>query len=219
MSPSGRYTALVIHGEGGILDVLTRWFEASDFDVIAATSAFRAQAHLEGERPVEVVVAAWDDFIDTTGPRSEVSASSRAALVPLLVVACGLVMLGGCARQHAVTVEIETEIAHYRKDPSDALAARIDASFAHLDGICCSTLLFRSGAMAVSLEDVWAGPHDESIKGDHYIRWRVEGTDGLAQGTIGWPDYPNGSASTLDYCARESGGEWIRSAASKRRRL
>ncbi len=62
MSPSGRYTALVVHGDGGILDVLTRWFEASEFDVIAATSAFRAQAHLEGDRPIEVVVAAWDDI-------------------------------------------------------------------------------------------------------------------------------------------------------------
>ena len=24
----------------------------------------------------------------------------------------------------------------------------------------------------------------------HYIKWRVEGTEGLAKGTIGWPDYP-----------------------------
>ena len=82
-------------------------------------------------------------------------------------------------------------------------------SFPHFDGICCSTLLFKSGVMAVSLEDVWAGPHDEKIKGNHFIRWRVEGTDGLAQGTIGWPDYPHGSPSTLDYCGRESDGEWI----------
>jgi predicted dehydrogenase len=83
-------------------------------------------------------------------------------------------------------------------------------SFPHFDGICCSTLLFHSGVMALSLEDVWAGPHDETIKGEHYIKWRVEGTDGLAQGTIGWPDYPHGSPSTLAYSARESGGEWIR---------
>ncbi len=83
-------------------------------------------------------------------------------------------------------------------------------SFPHFDGICCSTLLFHSGVMALSLEDVWAGPHDEGIRGDHYIKWRVEGTDGLAQGTIGWPDYPHGSPSTLAYSARESGGEWIR---------
>ena len=82
-------------------------------------------------------------------------------------------------------------------------------SFTHFDGICCSTLVFESGAMAVSLEDVWAGPHDANIKGDHYIKWRVEGTEGLAQGTIGWPDYPDGSPSTLTYCARESGGQWV----------
>jgi predicted dehydrogenase len=83
-------------------------------------------------------------------------------------------------------------------------------SFAHFDGICCSTLMFESGVMAVSLEDVWAGPHDAGIKGDHYIKWRVEGTEGVAQGTIGWPDYPQGSPSTLAYSTRESGGEWIR---------
>jgi predicted dehydrogenase len=82
--------------------------------------------------------------------------------------------------------------------------------FPHTDGICCSTLMFENGVMALSLEDVWAGPHDRAIKGDHYIKWRVEGTDGLAQGTIGWPDYPNGSPSTLAWSARRTGGEWIR---------
>jgi CheY-like chemotaxis protein len=61
MPLSGRYTALVVHGEGDVLDALTRWFEASDFDVISAPSGFRAQAHLEGDRPVEVVVVPWDD--------------------------------------------------------------------------------------------------------------------------------------------------------------
>lgn len=89
-----------------------------------------------------------------------------------------------------------------RKDPR--------TQFAHFDGICCSTLTFESGVMAVSLEDVWAGPHDEKIKGDHYIKWRVEGTDGVAQGTIGWPDYPAGSPSTLAYAARETDGDWVR---------
>jgi predicted dehydrogenase len=82
--------------------------------------------------------------------------------------------------------------------------------FPHADGICCSTLLFENGVMALSLEDVWAGPHDAGIKGDHYIKWRVEGSDGIAQGTIGWPDYPNGSPSTLAWSARRTGGEWIR---------
>ena len=58
---SSRFTALVVHGDGEVLDHLTRWFEASDFDVVTAPSGFRAQAHLEGERPVEVVIAPWDD--------------------------------------------------------------------------------------------------------------------------------------------------------------
>jgi CheY-like chemotaxis protein len=60
MSSSGRFTALVIHGDGGALDILTRWFEASNFDVVTASSTFRAQAVLEGERAIEVVVVPWD---------------------------------------------------------------------------------------------------------------------------------------------------------------
>ena len=35
--------------------------------------------------------------------------------------------------------------------------------------------------------------------GDIGIRWRVEGTDGMARGTIGWPNYPARVPSTLDY--------------------
>lgn len=61
MPPSGRFTALVIHGDGGVLDVLTRWFEASGFEVLTALNAFRAQAALEGEKPIEVVVVPWDE--------------------------------------------------------------------------------------------------------------------------------------------------------------
>jgi CheY-like chemotaxis protein len=61
MPPSGRFTALVIHGDGAVLDVLTRWFEASGFEVVTALNAYRAQAALEGEKPVEVVVVPWDE--------------------------------------------------------------------------------------------------------------------------------------------------------------
>jgi DNA-binding NtrC family response regulator len=61
MAPAGRFTALVVHGDGEVLDALTRWLEAHEFDVITAPSGFRAQAHLEGDRPVEVVIAPWDD--------------------------------------------------------------------------------------------------------------------------------------------------------------
>ena len=57
---TGRPTVLVIHDDGDALDVLTRLFEASGFDVITAMNGFRAQTHLESERAVHVVVAPWD---------------------------------------------------------------------------------------------------------------------------------------------------------------
>jgi predicted dehydrogenase len=91
-------------------------------------------------------------------------------------------------------------------------AARPDprTTFRHTDGITVSTLKFPGGLLAVSMEDVWSGPREEGFKSDIYIKWRVEGTEGLAQGTIGWPDYPAGSPSTLRYNAkRATGGEWV----------
>ena len=51
---------LVIHDDGEALDLLTRLFEANGFEVITAVTGFRAQAHLEGARVIEVVVAPWD---------------------------------------------------------------------------------------------------------------------------------------------------------------
>lgn len=55
-----RPTVLVIHDDGDALDVMTRLFEASGCEVVTAVSGFRAQAHLEGDRPISVVVAPWD---------------------------------------------------------------------------------------------------------------------------------------------------------------
>lgn len=80
-------------------------------------------------------------------------------------------------------------------------------AFEHKDGIIVSTLTFPSGVLAVSMEDVWAGPREEGFESDNYIKWRVEGTDGVAQGTIGWPD---GSPSTLTYASKKTtGGQWV----------
>jgi predicted dehydrogenase len=104
-------------------------------------------------------------------------------------------------------------------DPIDVFTAvRPDprTQFSHRDGICASTLRFPSGALALSLEDVWTGPKEEGFESDIYIKWRVEGTDGLAQGTIGWPDYPAGSPSTLRYCCRATGGKWVNPTWSTR---
>jgi len=80
-------------------------------------------------------------------------------------------------------------------------------TFTHKDGITVSTLMFPSGVMAVSMEDVWSGPREEGFESDIYIKWRVEGTDGVAQGTIGWPD---GSPSTLTYASKKTtDGKWV----------
>jgi predicted dehydrogenase len=85
-----------------------------------------------------------------------------------------------------------------RKDPR--------TTFAHTDGITVSTLKFPSGVLALSLEDVWSGPRQQGYKDDQHINWRVEGLEGVAKGSIGWP---TGSASTLQYAsARTTDGEW-----------
>ena len=87
---------------------------------------------------------------------------------------------------------------HTRKDPR--------TTFEHSDGITVSTMRFPSGVLALSLEDVWSGPRQEGYKDDQHITWRVEGTQGVAKGTIGWP---TGSASTLQYAsAKTTDGEW-----------
>jgi predicted dehydrogenase len=91
--------------------------------------------------------------------------------------------------------------ASIRPDPRTA------AKFKHTDGICLYILEYANGFRAMSCDDVWAGPAREGAAGDIYIRWRVEGTDGMARGTIGWPEYPKPTPSTLDYTTTKS-NEW-----------
>jgi len=74
--------------------------------------------------------------------------------------------------------------------------------FAHRDGICLYILEYANGMRATSWDDVWAGPSREGAAADHYIKWRVEGTEGWAQGTIGWPYYPNAVPSTIQYSTK-----------------
>lgn len=79
--------------------------------------------------------------------------------------------------------------------------------FEHSDGIVVTTMRFPSGLMALSTEDVWSGPRQEGYEDDQHIGWRVEGTRGVAKGTIGWP---TGAASTLSYNSiDETGGTWV----------
>lgn len=81
--------------------------------------------------------------------------------------------------------------------------------FAHSDGINLYILEYDNGCRATSWDDVWTGPAREGAEGDIYIRWRVEGTDGLAQGTIGWPNYPARTPSTLDFSTKKQPGYWF----------
>lgn len=80
--------------------------------------------------------------------------------------------------------------------------------FPHRDGINLYILEYDSGCRASAWDDVWTGPAREGAAGDIYIRWRVEGTDGLARGTIGWPSYPTPTPSTLDFTTKEGGDRW-----------
>ena len=60
-----------------------------------------------------------------------------------------------------------------------------------------------------SCDDVWTGPAREGSESDIGIRWRVEGTEGLARGTIGWPGYPARIPSTLDFTTKQQPGYWF----------
>lgn len=98
----------------------------------------------------------------------------------------------------------ERVFASVRTDPRTA------QKFAHDDGLALYILEYANGLRAASWDDVWAGPAREGAAADIGIRWRVEGTRGMARGTIGWPDYPARSPSTLDYTTTAMNGQWAK---------
>jgi len=81
--------------------------------------------------------------------------------------------------------------------------------FPHRDGINLYILEYENGCRATSWDDVWTGPAREGAASDLYIRWRVEGTEGLARGTIGWPSYPARTPSTLDFTTKREPEHWV----------
>lgn len=81
--------------------------------------------------------------------------------------------------------------------------------FPHGDGINLYILEYDRGCRASSWDDVWTGPAREGSESNIGIRWRVEGTDGLAHGTIGWPSYPAHTPSTLDFTTKQQPGYWF----------
>lgn len=98
-------------------------------------------------------------------------------------------------------------------DPKSVfVSARSDprTQFEHTDGICLYILEYDDGLRACAWDDVWSGPAREGSGKDCYIKWRVEGTEGIAQGTIGWPGYPNRQPSTIEFTTTREPPVWFR---------
>ena len=87
-----------------------------------------------------------------------------------------------------------------RKDPR--------TTFNHIDGISQYTFQYDDDFMSTSLDDVWAWPGEGAEK-DIYIKWRVEGTEGMATGSIGWPSYPVRTPSTLRFTTKQYPNQWF----------
>ena len=75
-------------------------------------------------------------------------------------------------------------------------------SFPHKDGICLYVLEYADGLRCLSVDDTWTGPAREGCPADIYLRWRIEGLEGLALGEIGWCLNPYTTPSTLKYAVR-----------------
>ena len=74
--------------------------------------------------------------------------------------------------------------------------------FPHTDGICTYILEYAKGLRCVGIDDPWTGPAREGCPSDIYIKWRIEGLNGLALGDIGWCKDPYTSPSTIRYAAK-----------------
>lgn len=74
--------------------------------------------------------------------------------------------------------------------------------FPHTDGICAYILEYDSGLRCIAIDDTWTGPAKEGCPSDNYIKWRIEGLNGLAIGDIGWCRDPYTTPSTIRYAAK-----------------
>lgn len=78
--------------------------------------------------------------------------------------------------------------------------------FPHSDGICTYILEYTAGLRCNSVDDTWTGPAREGCPPDVYINWRIEGLNGLANGTIGWCQEPYTTPSTIRFAAKGYAG-------------
>src|SRR6267378_2170002 len=75
-------------------------------------------------------------------------------------------------------------------------------NFPHTDGICTYILEYKNGLRCVGIDDTWTGPAKEDCPSDIYIRWRIEGMNGLAVGGIGWCKDPYSTPSTIRFASK-----------------
>lgn len=81
--------------------------------------------------------------------------------------------------------------------------------FEHTDGIVQYSFQYADGFLATSLDDVWAWPEEPCAK-NNYIRWRVEGLEGIVEGDIGWHKRePEFCGSTLRMASKQHPNQWI----------
>jgi predicted dehydrogenase len=74
--------------------------------------------------------------------------------------------------------------------------------FRHDDGICTYVLEYAKGLRCVGIDDPWTGPAKEGCPSDIYLRWRIEGLNGLAMGDIGWCRDPYTTPSTIKFASK-----------------
>jgi predicted dehydrogenase len=79
-------------------------------------------------------------------------------------------------------------------------------TFPHQDGICAYILDYAGGLRCVGIDDPWTGPAKEGCPADIYLRWRIEGLNGLAIGEIGWCRDPYTTPSTIKYASKGDQG-------------
>jgi predicted dehydrogenase len=82
--------------------------------------------------------------------------------------------------------------------------------FKYEDGVALYILEYDNGFRASAWDDIWTGPSREGAASEMYINWRVEGTEGMAKGTIGWPKYPEPTPSTIDFTSTQFGEQWFK---------
>lgn len=79
--------------------------------------------------------------------------------------------------------------------------------YPHRDGISQFLFQYEDGLMASTLDDNFASSF--ACEQELYIRWRLEGTEGTAEGAIGWPQYPKLVPSTFRITSSHISGGWL----------